>query len=247
MPVPAPGSDGGSRPRPTGEDSSPENPAFTAWMPAQDTAQGPEIAGTTRRSRAGRRRMAPRPITDETPGDEPHLDSAERADLVERAKEYCLTVLASAPRTRADLAGRLAARDYPMTIITEVLDRLEEVRLLDDASYAQMFAASRHEARGLAGRAIRSELRRKGVSDEAIDAALAEVDEVAEEARALALVRRKAGATRGLDEATRTRRLVGMLGRKGYPPGLAYRVVRTVLAEDSDEDLLTDDDLDPLD
>jgi regulatory protein len=34
---------------------------------------------------------------------------------------------------------------------------------------------------------------------------------------------------RGLDDVVATRRLVGMLARKGYPPGTAYAVVREEL------------------
>ena len=46
----------------------------------------------------------------------------------------------------------------------------------------------------------------------------------------------KLPASRGLDLAVRTRRLIGMLARKGYPPGLATRVVREQLALEADVD-----------
>ncbi len=78
------------------------------------------------------------------------------------------------------------------------------------------------------------ELRRKGVSDEVAGEALAEVDTESEERRARELVDRK---LRSLTVATadqRTaaaRRLVGMLARKGYGAGVAYRVVKEALAE----------------
>jgi regulatory protein len=45
------------------------------------------------------------------------------------------------------------------------------------------------------------------------------------------LVRKKLRTLRGVDDTTATRRLVGMLARKGYGSGLAYAVVRDELAE----------------
>ena len=54
---------------------------------------------------------------------------------------------------------------------------------------------------------------------------------------ARALVRKKLRSLARFDEATRTRRLVGMLARKGYPPGLAFRIVRDEVGADDGADL----------
>jgi len=59
-----------------------------------------------------------------------------------------------------------------------------------------------------------------------------------------ALVARRLPASRGLATPARVRRLVGMLARKGYPPGLSIRVVRAALAE---EGAVTGGELDALD
>ena len=78
------------------------------------------------------------------------------------------------------------------------------------------------------------ELRRKGVSDEDAGEALAEVDTESEERRARELVDRKMRSIAlGTAEqrAAAGRRLVGMLARKGYGAGIAYRVVKEALAE----------------
>jgi regulatory protein len=58
---------------------------------------------------------------------------------------------------------------------------------------------------------------------------LDEVDPEAEEASARDLVRRKLRTAARLDRDTAIRRLTGMLARKGYPPSIAYRVVREEL------------------
>jgi regulatory protein len=76
-------------------------------------------------------------------------------------------------------------------------------------------------------------LRRRGVEREHIDAALDELDPGQEAATARDLVDRKLPGTRGQPSPARVRRLVGMLARKGYPPGLAYRVVREALEREA--------------
>src|SRR5262249_9089452 len=114
------------------------------------------------------------------------------------------------------------------------------VGIIDDTAFARAWVTSRHHGRGLAGRALAGELRRKGVDAEAVGTALADLDPETEEATARAMVERKLRGDRGGPPEARLRRLVGMLARKGYSPGLAVKVVREVLtarqAEDESED-----------
>jgi len=116
-----------------------------------------------------------------------------------------------------------------------VLSRFTEVGLIDDALFAAMWVTSRHRARGLASAALRRELRRKGIGDEVAQEALEELDPDQELATARALVQRKLASTRSLTPDARVRRLAGMLARKGYPAGTAFRVVREALAEQGAE------------
>lgn len=157
--------------------------------------------------------------------------SAGPVSPAERAREICLRQLAIRPRTRAELATALRRHGIADEVAAEVLDRYSEVGLIDDAAFARAWVTSRHHSRGLARRALGSELRRRGVAAEAVGEALAELDGQTEAETARALVVRKLRTTRG-EPAAVVRRLVGMLARKGYPAGLAYRVVKEVLAED---------------
>ncbi|UMG92676.1 RecX family transcriptional regulator [Nocardioides sp. TF02-7] len=111
-----------------------------------------------------------------------------------------------------------------------LLDRFEEVGLVDDAAFARSWVDSRQRTRGLARRALAQELRRKGVDDDTARAALDEVDPAAEEEAARRLVRKKLRGLPNVDETAAARRLAGMLARKGYPAGLAFAVVRDELA-----------------
>nr|WP_147260843.1 regulatory protein RecX [Pseudonocardia hierapolitana] len=150
------------------------------------------------------------------------------------AREVCLRLLTDRARTRQELAQALRRKGVPDDAAHTVLERFDEVGLIDDAAFAGQWVRSRHTHRGLARRAIAVELRRKGVSEEAAGEALAEVDAEAEERRARELVDRKLRSLAvGTSEqrATAGRRLVGMLARKGYGAGIAYRVVKEALAE----------------
>ncbi|MFB4315375.1 regulatory protein RecX [Actinomadura sp. 21ATH] len=152
-----------------------------------------------------------------------------------RAREICLRLLGMGPRTRAQLADALRRKGIPDEVAEGVLSRFTEVGLIDDEAFAQAWVQSRHSGRGLAKRALAAELRRRGVAQETVNDAVETLDSEEEERTARRLIERKAAATRGVDPAKRMRRLVGVLARKGYPPGLSYRVVRDVLAEEGTE------------
>jgi regulatory protein len=166
-------------------------------------------------------------------GREPEELDAD-ADPVAVARELCLRLLTDRARTRQELAQALRRKGVPDDAAHTVLERFDEVGLIDDAAFAGQWVRSRHAHRGLARRAIAMELRRKGVSNEDAGEALAEVDAESEERRARELVDRKLRSLAvGTAEqrAAAGRRLVGMLARKGYGAGIAYRVVKEALAE----------------
>jgi regulatory protein len=160
-------------------------------------------------------------------------------DPVATAKEQCLRLLAVRPRTRVELSQALSRKGIEDETIDLVLARFDEVGLIDDKAFAEQWVRSRHNYSGLARRALIAELRRKGVDSSVAAEAAAEVDESAEEQRARELVRKRLRGLQARDEQTKVRRLVGSLARKGYPEGLAYRVVREELRDvGQDTDLL---------
>ncbi|GEL18509.1 recombination regulator RecX [Pseudonocardia asaccharolytica] len=179
-------------------------------------------------------RRAAEPIRDADPhraAGEPAAD----ADPEAVARSICLRLLTDRARTRQELAQALRKRGVPDDAANAVLERFSEVGLIDDAAFAEQWVRSRHSFRGLGRRAIAVELRRKGVDEETAGEALAEVDAEAEERRARELIDRKLRTLRGTPDEAAARRLLGMLARKGYPAGIAYRVVREALAEHASE------------
>ncbi|MGP4013254.1 recombination regulator RecX [Streptomyces sp. 4N124] len=200
----------------------------------RDTGGGTRAGGSGR----GRRRRG----RVEPSGEDEGASSSSRAereepsgDPVERARAICLRLLTGTPRTRKQLADALRKREIPDDAAEEVLSRFEEVGLINDSAFADAWVESRHHGRGLARRALAQELRTKGVDSTLIDAAVSQLDSEQEEATARELVARKLRATRRLDRDKRLRRLAGMLARKGYPEGMALRVVRQALEEEGED------------
>ncbi|MET8150895.1 regulatory protein RecX [Actinoplanes sp. NPDC049668] len=228
-------------PRPT-EDDSPGGE-----LRPDDPERG-NVTGRRRRSSPGGPPYNTRDNAAERPPEPPRSES-------EIAREICLRQLAVRPRTRAELAKTLARKEISDEVIAEVLDRYDEVGIIDDAAFARMWVSTRHQGRGLARRALANELRRHGVEAEVATEALETLDDDAEATTARALVDRKLRSARGTPDQV-FRRLVGMLARKGYPAGVAIRAVKDALAardaeaaefaDQIDADALADEANDPL-
>jgi len=159
-------------------------------------------------------------------------ESEPEADHEAVARRILLDQLTGRARSRHELADKLRGKHVPDELAERLLDRFEEVGLVDDRAFAQAWVSDRQRSKGLAPRALAHELRRKGVEDETVRAAVEEVTDDDQEEAARALVRRKLRPLAQVDQATATRRLIAMLARKGYPPGLAFRVVKDELGAD---------------
>ncbi len=208
-----------------GGESFTDLPADPADEPEEPEFAESEFAKSESAERRGSDRAAARP--------EPETDPAVRA------RNICLRLLTGSAKTRGQLAEALRKREIPAEVIEEVLSRYEEVGLIDDAAFAESWVESRHRGRGLSRRALANELRTRGVDNAVAAEAVARLDPEQEAATARALVERKLRSTAGLDRQVRIRRLAGMLARRGYPEGLALRVVRQAL---DDEELDTGDE-----
>lgn len=167
--------------------------------------------------------------------DPPGEQDEPPADPEQVARTIILRRLEAAPRTRGELATTLRERNVPEDVALRVLDRFEEVGLIDDRVFAQMWVESRQRVRGLSGRALRSELRRKAVPDPLIDEALELLNPEDELAAAREVAARKARSVVGLPRVTQVRRMSAALARKGYGPGLTAQVVREAL-DDSERE-----------
>jgi regulatory protein len=175
-------------------------------------------------------------------------ETLEAGDPEAQARQICLRLLTIAPKTRAQLATALRRRGVPAEAAETVLARFTDVGLIDDAAFARAWVESRHHSRGLSRRSLSAELRRQGIETEEIREAVDTLDPGQEVATARRLVEQKLAATRGQPPEVRVRRAAGTLARKGYPPGLVFRLIKEALEQEgSGEPLELDPDqyLDP--
>lgn len=162
------------------------------------------------------------PLPEEDP--EPDPESVARAILLRQ--------LTLGPRSRWQLERKLRDRHVPEELGSALLDRFEEVGLVDDAEFARHWVRSRGPGKSLARSALRRELGEKGVRGETAEAALAELSQDAEDEAARRLLERRVRRIDPGDPAARDkelRRLVGMLARKGHSPGSAFRLAAEAL------------------
>ncbi|MFD1814118.1 recombination regulator RecX [Rhodococcus gannanensis] len=174
------------------------------------------------------------------------VGSLAPAEQEVQAKDLCLRLLTDRARSRAELSKKLTDKGFDGDVIARVLDRLAEVKLVDDAAFAAQWVHSRHTYSGKGKRALAMELRTKGVAPDVAAGALDQIDGDDERARAVELVQRKLRTAsldfeidgpggRSSERDRLVRRLVSMLARRGYPQGMSFDVVKAELARAGSE------------
>lgn len=185
-------------------------------------------AGSTGRSLSRRRPRSAEP--DDTADPSVGTGRAEPdADPEEVARGIVLRKLAVQARTRVELERALQERDVPEDAAGAVLDRMGELGLVDDVTFAHDWVQSRQQRRHLSRTALRRELQGKGVDREVIDAALTDVEGADEHRAALELAQRRAGSMGGLTREVAYRRLAGVLARRGFSGSVTSQVLSEVL------------------
>ena len=156
--------------------------------------------------------------------------------------DRALAMLAARPRAARDLERMLVRKGEPAEHVATAVERLVALGILNDAQYARQFIRAKISGAGLSRRRLQSELWRRGVAREVIDAALAEVmveDEVDESAQIAAVAAKKLRTLRSADPATTRRRLYSFLARRGYESSAIRRVMDALPGNgESEEDSL---------
>ena len=168
--------------------------------------------------------------------------AAEETDPYTRAKTIVYNQLAYSAKTRGQLRKKLQAEGFEAELIEPLLDKFEAAKLIDDAEYAQTFVAQKSRTKKLSRAALRRELAERGVRGEEAENALAQRTDEQEREDAAKLVRKK--LRRGMNLSDRaekdrvTRRLLGMLARRGYSSSVSMSVIHEELAAYGAEDEL---------
>lgn len=149
-----------------------------------------------------------------------------------QARNIVLNQLNFMPRSRKELETALAKRHIEPDVAKIVLDRFEEIGMVDDAAYAELLIRSRCNTKRVSRTVLRQQLRQKGVAPDIIEDALLEVSDEDELRMATELVEKKARSMARLEPEVRKRRLFGLLARKGYNTATALRVIQDLEASD---------------
>lgn len=155
----------------------------------------------------------------------------------EHARNIVLRQLTGSPKSRLQLSKKLAEREIPQDIATKILNRFEELGLINDREFAAMWVRSRSQTKRLSANALKRELVTKGIDPDLIEEALEQVSEDDERQAARELIDKKLRTQRGVDWGDRTqrdkvtRRLVSMLARRGFGGGIAFSLVAEAIDE----------------
>jgi regulatory protein len=142
----------------------------------------------------------------------------EEDGAAEGAYNSALNYLSYRPRSRAEVFIYLQRRGVTEGQTEAVISRLERAGLLDDEDFARFWVDNRERFRPRGPRALRYELRGKGINEEIIDQAVAAVDAADSAYRAAAM---KVRQWRDLDPLEFKKKVVAYLARRGFAYGVA--------------------------
>lgn len=149
-------------------------------------------------------------------------------DEVQRAVDRALRFLAVRPRSEHEVRQSLRSKEVPPPVIDRALEQLRALGYLDDHAFAEFWANDRRQFKPLSARALRYELRQKGISADIIDEVLrAQDDSEGAYKAAQSQVRR----IRSTERSEMHQKLMMFLARRGFP----YRVSRDAVARLLDE------------
>ncbi len=164
---------------------------------------------------------------------------------ISAATDSAARFLAVRPRSEQEVRKNLAGKEIPDPVIDAALERLSAFGYINDRAFADLWVRNRSTYKPISPRALRYELRQKGISDAIIGEVLADLDpDDAAYRAAQGQLRRY----RGLDHREFRKKMSAFLQRRGF----SFDAVRTTLrrlfaeldAEDPDFFAGTDDDED---
>jgi regulatory protein len=161
--------------------------------------------------------------------DRAELDRIAHEEQMHEARQYAFLLLSYKARTTSELTQRLTRKGFSPDIVSRTLQRLAELKMVDDAGFARRFAEDRI-AIGHKGKwRVRGELLKRGLDRQQIDAAIEQAPD--ETAAAREVAEKYVSRNRRLEPGVLKRRLYALLARRGFSPD----TIRTVTGVRSDE------------
>jgi regulatory protein len=156
------------------------------------------------------------------------IAALKASDHLARAIDSASRHLAARPRSVHEIRKHLESKAYDDPTIEQALDKLQTLGYLDDQAFAAYWVQQRTTFKPLGEKALRYELREKGISDAIIRELLAEVDTDDAAFRAAHAHARK---LRGVTRKVFRQKLGMFLARRGFGYGDADRAARRLIDE----------------
>lgn len=152
---------------------------------------------------------------------EADIQQFKAQDERQKAYEQALRYLSFRARSRQEMDRHLSRKGHSPEVVTETIERLGDEDYLDDEEFARFWLENRERFRPRGQRALRYELRQKGIGDELIDSLLTDLDEAE---LAWSAVAGKLAQWQHLDEEAFKKKVLGFLSRRGFDYEVAHQV-----------------------
>ena len=155
--------------------------------------------------------------------DRAELDRIAHEEQLHAARQYAFLLLSYKARTTSELTQRLTRKGFSPDIVYHTLQRLAELKMVDDAGFAKRFAEDRI-AIGHKGKwRVRGELLKRGIDRKQIDAAMEQAPD--ETAAAREVAEKYLSRNKRLEPVVLKRRLYALLARRGFSLDTIRRVM----------------------
>jgi regulatory protein len=147
-----------------------------------------------------------------------HLEERKIVDLQaddtrERAYQQALLFLSYRARSEKEIRQNLKKHEISEAVIEGTLEQLRQAGYANDEQFARAWVENRSTFRPRGRRALRMELRQKGLDDSIIDSVIAQVDD---DSLAYAAGEKKARKLKGLEWPEFRKKLAAFLARRGF-------------------------------
>lgn len=156
------------------------------------------------------------------------ISELKAADEFEIAYQQAINYLSYRTRSEKEVRENLYKHDFSDEVTQEVLQRLRRLQLVNDHRFAQAWVENRNEFRPRSQRALRVELRQKGINEQVIAEVLQDLDE---ENLAFQAAARQSRKYAGLTWEAYRPKMVAYLARRGFPYGIAGPVAKRAWTE----------------
>ena len=157
---------------------------------------------------------------------EQKIDELRQKDGNEVAFQSAVKLLNYRPRTKKEIRQKLIEKGYSNAQTQDVIDRLENSGLVEDARFAQMWVENRNEFHPRSQRLMQLEMKQKGIDEEVIESALGGSADDSE--LALRAAKKQLRKYEHLEWPVFRQKLSAFLARRGFTYGTIAPVVRSI-------------------